>query len=104
MIRRKFIVDKKFQWSIIGYSFLISLLTSLMHATLSRLSAVQTLPPHITILVFGGFYLGIFILAVLISNRLAGPLFRLRRHLLDATRGRPLKKIFFRDKDFFTDL
>lgn len=104
MIRRKYIVDKKFQWTIVLYGVVISLLTSLMHITLNRLGAVKTLPPQITLVVFAVFYAGIMALGVLFSNRLAGPLFRLRRHFFEAATGKPLQKIFFRDKDFFSDL
>jgi len=104
MIRRKYIVDAKFQWTIVLFGVVISMLTSLMHIMIARLGVVKTLPPNVTIIVFVLFYLGIVVLGILFSNRLAGPLFRLRRHLHEAVAGKRLQKIFFRDKDFFSDL
>ncbi len=103
-MRRKYFVDHKFQWTIVGYTVVVSILTSMMHVTLARLSVVHTLSVKLNVIVFAGFYLGIFVLAVLFSNRLAGPLYRLRRHLHEAVAGKRLQKIFFRDRDFFSDL
>lgn len=103
-MRRQYIVDKKFQWTIVGYSVMVSLLTTLMHLTLSRISAVRTLPVSTSMAVYGVFYFAIFLLSLFFSNRLAGPLYRLSRHLRDAAKGQKLQKIYFRHKDFFTDL
>ena len=49
----------------------------------------------ITVLIVYGLYL---------SNRVAGPLFKLTKHLSDYRNGREYTDIQFREKDFFPDL
>jgi type II secretory pathway pseudopilin PulG len=116
MARRQYIIDKKFQWTIIGYTFAISILTTVGHMILSRLAAFAEMQIQsgfgtnwsaarlaaIGVTLF--FYGAIFIIALLFSNRLAGPLFRLRRHMDEASRKRPAPPVRFRKDDYFHDL
>lgn len=102
--RKQYIVDRKFQWAIIGFTLVVSLLTTVFHLLLRRMESVTALPLFASLTFFALFELGILILAVLISNRIAGPLFRMSRHLREAARGKPLSKIYFRAGDYFSDL
>jgi prepilin-type N-terminal cleavage/methylation domain-containing protein len=116
MIRRRYIIDKKFQWTIVGYTFAISVLTSIGHVTLARLQAfaemqIQNglgtqlmLPRLISIGVIAVLYGGVLIVAILFSNRLAGPLFRLRGHMNDVAAKKPASPVHFRKHDYYADL
>lgn len=119
MIRRKYIVDKKFQWTVVGYTMLISMLTTMVHQTVERIEIFRDLqqkggivgtlsqymsPQQLKLAAYGSFYLGVFIVAIIFSNRLAGPLYRLRRHMIESAHGKTVVKLFFRQNDYFTEL
>lgn len=118
-MRRKYIVDPKFQWTVVGYTVLISMLTTMVNQTIDRIEIYREMqqrdgifgvlssyvpPEWLKPLAYGSFYLGVFIVAVLFSNRLAGPLYRLRRHMIESARGQQIVKIFFRRNDYYTEL
>lgn len=42
--------------------------------------------------------------AVQVSNRIAGPIFRLRRHLHEVAEGKTVSELKFRDDDFWIEL
>src|SRR5262249_28071198 len=50
------------------------------------------------------FYVCVFVIAVLFSNRLAGALFRLRKHMRSTAKGEPASPIRFRSDDYFIEL
>ncbi len=118
-MRRKYIVDPKFQWTVVGYTILISMLTTMVNQTIERIEAYRDLqqrdgifgimstyvrPELLKPIAYGTFYLGVLIVAILFSNRLAGPLYRLRRHMIESARGQQIVKIFFRHNDYYTEL
>ncbi|MGZ3721669.1 MAG: prepilin-type N-terminal cleavage/methylation domain-containing protein [Bdellovibrionales bacterium] len=115
-MRRQYIVDKKFQWTIVGYTFAISVLTTICHQILSRLEGFEQLQMlnglgnhwwgsrlfMIGLILF--LYISIFVIAILFSNRLAGPLYRLRRHMDDVATKKPVSPVHFRKDDYFDNL
>lgn len=115
-MRRVYIVESKFQWTVVIYTFAISLLTSIVHITISQLIAIDHIQqltslsmvnvgPKLAIagiIVF--LYLCIFIIAILFSNRLAGPLYRLRRHMKDVAEGKKTPRLSFRKNDYYSNL
>lgn len=115
-MRRVYIVDKKFQWTVIAYTLTISLLTSVVHVTITQLIAIDRMqnltslsfmhlgPKTAIVLLIAFLYACVFIIAVLFSNRLAGPLFRLQRNMADVARGKPSFPITFRQNDYFSEL
>lgn len=116
LFRRKFIIDVKFQWTVIAYTFVISLVTSLAHVTMNRLEilVLSNLPvwigpiavdPRIIVwlLILIG-YVGIFLTAILFSNRLAGPIYRLKRHMNELTEGKKVQPLRFRRNDYFVEV
>lgn len=118
-MRRRYIVDPKFQWTVVGYTILISMLTTMVNQTIDRIEIYREMqqrdgifgivsayvrPEWLKPFAYGSFYLGVFIVAVLFSNRLAGPLYRLRRHMIESARGQQIVKIFFRKNDYYTEL
>ena len=44
------------------------------------------------------------IATLVITHRVAGPLYRVKKHLLDVAEGKTTVDIKFRDKDYFQDL
>lgn len=118
-MRRQFIVDAKFQGTVVGYTIVVSLLTTMVHETIGRIELYNELqqrggivgvisayirPDLLKPLAYGSFYLGLLIVAVLFSNRLAGPLYRLRRHMIESAQGKQLVKLYFRHKDYYSEL
>ena len=45
-----------------------------------------------------------YLLTLILSNRLAGPIVRLREHFRKISEGGNLEPVYFRQKDFFNDL
>lgn len=46
----------------------------------------------------------VFILGLLLSHKVAGPIYRLKGHLKKITAGEEAGNLFFREKDFFKEL
>lgn len=118
-MRKKIIVDGKFQWTVVGYTLLISMLTSMVNQTVERIEIYREMqqrdgiigimnayirPELMKPLAYGIFYLGVLFVALIFSNRLAGPLYRLTRHMRESAHGKQVVKIFFRHNDYYTDL
>jgi sensor histidine kinase YesM len=45
-----------------------------------------------------------FVMGLALSHRVAGPIYRLRKHLLEAAAGRAPSQVRFRDEDYFQEL
>jgi prepilin-type N-terminal cleavage/methylation domain-containing protein len=115
-MRRVYIVDGKLQWTIVGYTFAISILTTICHHTISRLLEFDQMrslngmgemwsgPRMITFGVIVVLYVCIFVVAILFSNRLAGPLYRLRRHMDGVASGKRAAPVHFRKDDYYSEL
>jgi hypothetical protein len=117
--RRKFLVDKSTQWAIVRQSllhwFYHSLLTVLFLLTLTVLfggglrpwgETWQALCPlAISVYVSMLLLLPIFIRdSFKLSNRFAGPIYRIRSTLREVTDGKPYTPINLRKGDFWSDL
>lgn len=46
----------------------------------------------------------IFVVSIIISHKIAGPMFKLKRYLQEIRSGAPITKIYFRDGDSFQDI
>lgn len=114
MNRRRYFVDHKFQWTVIAYTFLISLLTTLIHFVVEHWQALENSDLTLGLFQSGTriaigvfyfvFYACILCVAILFSNRLAGPLFRLRKHMSEAASRKPVSPMFFRKYDYYSEL
>jgi hypothetical protein len=126
--RRNYLINPGFQWAMIRYAVLISILNSsifflagseiferLVEAGIRRnLGAdsdyfqVILQEKSRLILIFGltGFLSVclITIFGIVMSHRIAGPLYRLSRYLRNEDPSKPLPELRFREKDFFQDL
>jgi signal transduction histidine kinase len=104
--RKKIFVMPKFQFLFLIYSLslaaipliVLNLSRSFMYmfADTSTLVLVSVFTV-VTLLLLG-------LVGIVLSNRIAGPLHRLTRHLKDVAEGRTTDEIRFRDKDYFSDL
>ena len=113
-MRTKIIVNAKFQWTVVAYSVVISILTTSVQYTAARLEAYAAIRAQsgldsswprfmaFAALVFG--YLCIVSLALVFSNRLAGPLYRLREHMKRARETGSIEPVSFRKYDYYSDL
>jgi hypothetical protein len=126
--RRRFLIDTKFQLSIVGYFlslflFSIILLFYGIRRTLEMMDdqALRLDPRHTHLIellrderqnflaeYFVFYSLSILIAGlaggILVSHRVAGPLYRLRTILNDLGEGRQVNDIKFRKRDFLQDL
>ncbi|MGE4132801.1 MAG: prepilin-type N-terminal cleavage/methylation domain-containing protein [Bdellovibrionales bacterium] len=115
-MRKILIVDSKFQWTVVIFTVVISFLTTIFDSTLSRLSSVDAervsaglghswlSSTWLQVILYIAFYASVVFLSVLFSNRLAGPIYRLGKHMLNASQGTKTDHIFLRDKDYYVDL
>lgn len=131
MMRRgvsKFIINPKFQWSFIGRSLVLASINfALIYGAIQvsfwkfkEHGAKLGLDPESAFfilldqqhqfmnLVFAGVGVTCFLLIVLggivISHRVAGPLYRLRHHMDDVSKGKTYDNVKFRHKDYFPEL
>jgi signal transduction histidine kinase len=109
-VQRKLIVNKRLQLTVLGYSLLLSIWVSISNiifqlifdghmGALSNLSVYILIPAGlvvvITITVLCGF---------LLTNRIAGPLHKLRYHMEDVIEGKTTSEINFRKDDYFAEI
>ncbi|HUP57141.1 MAG TPA: hypothetical protein VM598_06790 [Bdellovibrionota bacterium] len=126
--RRRYLVDRGFQLSIVGYFlglflFSIGFLFFGIRRTLSMMDAqaIRLDPKHTAILevlrddrqTFLAEFFLLYSFAILtatviggivLSHRMAGPLYRLKRILAELAEGRPVSRIEFRKQDHLQDL
>jgi hypothetical protein len=126
--RRQYIVDGQFQLSIVGYFlalflFSISLLFYGIRKTLFMMDdqALRLDPQHSALIELlqserQNFLAEYFVLysfsilaagligGILVSHRVAGPIYRIKKILNDLAEGRDVENISFREKDFLQDV
>jgi sensor histidine kinase YesM len=126
--RTKYIINPKFQYFMLGFAFLQSCLTigalyavnvhffsrfktmgleagiPESHIYFQFLNEQQAYYDKIVLVLFA--VLSIFIIATVtvISHRIAGPLYRLTKHMQEISDGQELGDVKFRAKDFFPEL
>jgi methyl-accepting chemotaxis protein len=126
--RRKFIINPKFQLQLIGYVVVLALIIigvlyganfyffqrfeitgremglSPNHIYFKFLHEQNQLMTGIFAITSSVVFMIIFIWGTLISHRIAGPLYRLCKHLIDISEGKTTQDIRFRKKDFFPEV
>lgn len=115
LLKRQFLVDRDVQLAILAYTFFVSSMTGILSCAFFLL--LQSATKHLmmegggatsTILFATAVcFIILFLLALLglmISNRIAGPIHRLRGHMRSISEGGPIEKIGFREKDHFSGL
>ena len=108
--QRKYIVNRHLQYSIILYSLVLAICVSftnfgLQSLVIYRLKMISEIKLMLvsglgTIIIFG---LAIFF-GLVFTNRIAGPIFRLRQHMEDVSDGKNFESLEFRDSDYFSEL
>lgn len=125
--RRKYLIHRKFQFTIIGFNLLIALLM-LSAFFIENIYVFSTFTgPEYEELIGGSIFFelleedrakmkiallitSVVTLAVMVigglvlSNRVAGPVYRIRNHMDDVMSGKTDRKLKFRTKDFFPEL
>jgi nitrogen fixation/metabolism regulation signal transduction histidine kinase len=126
--RRKYIINPKFQYFMLGFALFQSLITSAVlfalnyhffhkfkimgqqanipenHIYFQFLNEQQAYFGKAIFVVYG--VIGIFLLTTVtvLSHRVAGPLYRLTKHMKDISEGKELNDVHFRTNDFFPEL
>ena len=115
--RRVLLVDRKFQLTFLLYATGLAIVGIVFNSFLQglRQAGLECVPREGS----GGpamapYLIGLFIalatfvivafVGLIISNRMAGPLYRLRHHMNNVASGGEIQDIKFRDNDFFNDI
>jgi hypothetical protein len=114
LFQRRLIVDKKMQLAIISYSMIVALITIFFMAafiTVLQTVSVDAASGGSQLRYFG--YLGamwlvamlvLTFLGIYVTNKAAGPVYRLRKNMQTIAEGGPVENVGFRKDDFFLDL
>ncbi len=110
MHQRTYIVNRNLQLTIILYSLILAAWISLANIIFQTVllgrwgKFVQLnymyLVPAATIIMFTSAIL----FGLVLTNRIAGPIFRLRQHMEDVAEGKTHQPMEFRKADYFSDL
>jgi len=108
--RRMLIINERLQFGIVAYCLLFGTIIN-MEVIVSQLFLAQRVDKidmtHFPILVPMVFLIT-FIIAIIagffVSNRIAGPIYRLKRHMIDLIDGKKCSELTFRKKDYFTEI
>ena len=126
--RRIYLINPKFQFTMVGWvAALAGLVISLLYALdlyffhrFHELGLSVGLPPeHIyyrflgeqsqfmmgaVLLVSALIFIILMIGGIMLSHRIAGPLYRLQKHMVDISEGQTIKDVKFRKNDYFPEL
>ncbi len=103
--QRQLIINKEVQWAIISYSITLSI------AVLSGYHVIQSLneidAEHTNGVAYGlifVFFTAIIFYGLYLTNRIAGPIYRLKIHMENMIAGKEVEDVVFRKNDYFKDL
>jgi signal transduction histidine kinase len=114
LFQRRLLVDKKMQLAIISYSMIVALITIFFMGVF--ITILQTVSVDAT---SGGSQLRYFsylaamwliamlvltFLGIYVTNKAAGPVYRLRKNMQSIAAGGAVENVAFRKDDFFLDL
>ncbi len=115
LFKRQLLVDKKMQFAIIVYSMLVALITILFMAVFILI--LQNVNIHFdgsgsgsaaNFLVLFGLWAGamsvLTFLGVFVTNKTAGPIYRLRKNMQQVADGGEVENVVFRKGDHFLDI
>jgi methyl-accepting chemotaxis protein len=111
--KRKLIIDAPLQLTLLFYTVIVVVMTTSINLFSGRISdPTKPLLYDVEIqswrmIGFGGTVLVfsvLFLMIVFLSNRIAGPIHRLKQHMVDLTEGKITEPIQFRKNDHFSDL
>ena len=109
--RRIYLINRRLQLGVLLYSFCIALVVSLLHAVFDKIVIGRMDSPFSLggpILVAFTSSLVIFTMAMIyglyLTNRIAGPIHRLRLHMEQVAAGTEREPLQFRQGDFFAEL
>lgn len=121
--QKTYIINRRLQYSVLGFLALWTLATfAMLYLLADRTIAAMSLfvpgtpageamlgeirhSAYSSVLIAGiGMLVVSGVVAIYTLNRVAGPIFRLRRHILENIESGQITPITFRKKDFFSDL
>ena len=126
--RRKYIINPKFQYFMLGFALFQSLITVAVllalnyhffhkfkvmgqdanipetHIYFQFLNEQQAYFGKAILVVYG--VLGMFLITTvtILSHRVAGPIYRLTKHMKEISEGKKMNEVHFRTHDFFPEL
>lgn len=103
--KRQLVINKEVQWAIISYSITLSIAVLSGYHVLQSLS--QDDPEHSNIVAYGlifVFFTAIIFYGLYLTNRIAGPIYKLKIHMEKLAEGQEVEDIAFRKNDYFKEL
>ncbi|MGE0763550.1 MAG: hypothetical protein AB7N80_09765 [Bdellovibrionales bacterium] len=106
---RTFLINKRMQLTFLMYSVFLAMVVSVTNFCFQLLMAnSETVPTPIDLSVVALSMMFIFTVVIFfglyLTNRIAGPLFRLQRHMESVASGQTTEPLAFRKKDYFSDI
>jgi signal transduction histidine kinase len=109
-INRQYIVNRKLQLTIILYSLILAVIVSGINFAFHYFLIHQ--PAHLSnetlLIIFFSVITAIYLVAVfagfILTNRFAGPIFRLKSHMEEVVEGKTSTPLNFRESDYFLEL
>lgn len=102
---RQLVINKDVQWAIISYSIILSI------AVLSGYHVINTFnlenPENSSSLIYVFvflFFTAVICYGLYLTNRIAGPLYRLKVHMENLVAGKDVGELEFRKNDYFKEL
>jgi signal transduction histidine kinase len=110
-VRRQLFVDRRTQFAMLAYSLLVALATMLLVMLFFLLMQTPMIEnasrTEFYMILASLWFASVVILSYLgavLSNRIAGPVYRLRQHMATIHQGGPIEPVKFRDGDHFSEL
>ena len=108
--KRILLIDRKLQLTVILYSVLLAAWVSFQSfifqsAVLGRFGNLSKAGLYVGIpLLFLLMSCSVIFIGLIITNRIAGPIYRLRKHMEGVASGQEITEITFRKADYFAEL
>ncbi|MEO5969916.1 MAG: hypothetical protein ABIQ95_08310 [Bdellovibrionia bacterium] len=126
--RKKFFINPAFQLRFIGFSVIVSATAMsvfyfcnyyffyslrnlgsgfglpVTHSFFTLIQRQQTILNHIFIICALALLLIILVMGIIFSHRIAGPIYRMQRHMIELSKSKNYTDVRFRKNDFFPEL
>ena len=108
--KRTLIINRRLQLAIMLYSVVLAVCVTVANLLIEAalLRRVGNLSQGVTFLFIMGGMFAVFSIAVIfgfgLTNRIAGPIYRLRKHMEEVIEGKTQNEVQFRQNDFFVEV
>jgi sensor histidine kinase YesM len=112
--RFKLLINKKFQLTMLTYTIAVAIVAILCAGFLqSLIMPTDCMPPNLEDLgpllwvalgIIAVLLTVMTLITIILTNRIAGPIYRLQVHMKSLIRGEPVEDLTIRDSDYFVEV